>query len=363
MRKIVIFNPYPQGEAPSQRFRYEQYLNILQGQGFKITLFSFYNQSTWKKLYSKPPAWQFLQLIKGLVIALLRIPLAANANYIFIHREVAPLGPPMVEWLLAKVFRKRIIYDFDDAIWLTDKTEESWFEAKIRWRSKVRLICKWSYKVSCGNTYLCDYARQFNSNVVLNPTTIDTEAVHNIALHQRGGAHFSSSDERVVIGWTGSHTTLKYLEMLNSVLQSIEKKYTNISFLVIADKVPQLSLTRMEFRKWSKETEIADLAKMNIGIMPLPDDEWTKGKCGFKALQYMAMGIPALVSPVAINKVIVEDGENGFWCNDDKDWITKLSQLIENKTLRNEMGEKGKIFVNQHYSIKANSKNFLSLFS
>jgi len=308
--------------------------------------------------------------MKGLIIAFLRIPLAAKADYIFIHREVVPVGPPFVEWVLAKLLRKKIIYDFDDAIWLTDKTKESWPETILRWRSKVGSICRWSYKVSCGNSYLCDYARQFKKDVVLNPTTIDTDRMHSKALYKET-ASFIRADEKidksrnvgVVIGWTGSHSTLKYLEMIGTVLESLEKKYDKLSFLVIADKAPQLSLKRLEFRKWSQETEVKDLSLIDIGIMPLPDDKWTKGKCGFKALQYMAMGIPALVSPVAVNKVIVRDGENGFWCDQDQEWFDKLSLLIEDRALCDKMGATGRNLVEQHYSIKANAKNFSSLFS
>lgn len=271
-----------------------------------------------------------------------------------------------MEWILAKVLRKKIIYDFDDAIWLTDKTEESWFETTLRWRTKVGAICQWSYKVSCGNSYLCDYARQFNKNVVLNPTTIDTDKMHNSLYHegdspldQRG----KSSSGHVVIGWTGSHSTLKYLESLGVVMESIEKKYNSVSFLIIADKQPRLPAKRIEFRKWSKETEVADLAEMDIGIMPLPDDEWTKGKCGFKALQYMAMGIPAVVSPVAVNKVIVHNKVNGLWCISEQDWIEKLSLLIEDVAIRKQLGREAQIFVNGYYSVNSNKKNFLQLFS
>src|SRR5688500_1091441 len=121
-------------------------------------------------------------------------------DFVFIHREVSPLGPPIFEWILAKVLKKNIIYDFDDAIWLTDRHDESLVFRLLKWRSKVDLICRWSHKVSCGNEYLCRFAANFNNNVVYNPTTIDTENLHNPSFFKQPSGHL----DKITIGWTGS---------------------------------------------------------------------------------------------------------------------------------------------------------------
>jgi glycosyltransferase involved in cell wall biosynthesis len=275
---------------------------------------------------------------------------------VFIHREIMPGGPPILEWFIAKVFKKKIIYDFDDAIWLTDKRSEGFLEKTLRWRSKVSLICHWSHKVSCGNHYLANYARRYSDNVVLIPTTIDTDNAHNPDLFP------FKTDQPVTIGWTGSHTTLKYLEDIQAVLKRIESKYPSTKFLIIADRLPKLDLKNLVFKKWSQETEIADLKMADIGIMPLPDDEWAKGKCGFKALQYMALETPAVVSPVGVNTEIVEDGVQGFWCFSESEWFARLEQLILNVEERKQMGKRGRQKVIQHYSVRSNAATFLSLF-
>ena len=280
----------------------------------------------------------------------------SSYDFVFIHREAAPIGPPVFEWIMAKVFQKRIIYDFDDAIWLTDKKNESWIEKGIRWRGKVASITKWSYKVSAGNAYLADYAKCFNKNVVVNPTTIDTENVHKATKRR-------SSTDRIVIGWTGSHSTLKYLKEIEEVLSSIEQKFPNVFFFVIADKAPNLNLKRFEFKTWSLETEVTDLAQFDIGVMPLPDDEWAKGKCGFKALQYMAVEIPAVASPVGVNILIIKPGVNGFLATTPLEWEKSLTLLIEKESLRTEFGKKGRLMVEQHYSVESNKKNFQDLFN
>ncbi len=361
--KILFLVPYPLQEAPSQRFRFEQYFQTITGQGHYYAVQSFLNSQDWKVWYQSGKLLRksFI-LLKGFLKRVAALFTITSYDFIFVHREVTPVGPPIFEWIIAKVLRKKIIYDFDDAIWLTDKTNEGWLERTIRWRSKVGLICRWSYKVSCGNEFLGDYARQYTNDVVLNPTTIDTENVHNPDLYW-GIPRAARNDGKVIIGWTGSHSTLKYLQELEPVLQRLETRYSNLEFCVIADRAPELTLTCLRFKPWSRATEISDLSRVDIGIMPLPDDQWAKGKCGFKALQYMAMEIPTIASPVGVNIKIIKHAVNGFSASTVQDWENYLIHLIEHAELRKGMGEEGRKTVVDSYSVSSNSDNFLRLFN
>ncbi len=169
--------------------------------------------------------------------------------------------------------------------------------------------------------------------------------------------------DRIVIGWTGTHSTLSYLDLVVPVIQSLEKKLHNqFEFHVIADKNPNFELSSLRFIKWSKESEIQDLLKFDIGLMPLTDDLWAKGKCGFKALQYMAIGIPVIASPVGVNKNIIDEGVNGFLCKSLSQWEEKIVQLIKDQELRKRMGDAGRFKIVNNYSLDSNSGNFLSLF-
>lgn len=357
--KILFIVPYSVDYAPSQRFRFEQYFNFLSQFGHNTRLVPFQSQRNWQVFYQNG---QFLK--KGLLIfagSMRRVGLLLSVHrftHVFIHREALPFGPPWFEWLLAKIWKKKIIYDFDDAIWMTDKTTESRLEAMLKWRSKVRNICKLSYRISCGNAYLASYARKFNINVIVNPTTIDTENLHNRTLLS---PNRNGDDPTITIGWTGSRTTLKYLQPFLPVFYQLQQRFQNIRFLIIADQNPDLKNPAIEFKEWGLETEIRDLAQIDIGIMPLPDDEWSKGKCGFKLLQYMALGIPCVASAVGENQVIV-NGKNGRLASDENSWIAQLSELIYDHALRKEMGEIGRKFVIDRYSVNSNSENFLSLF-
>ncbi len=354
---ILFLVPYPLKESPSQRFRFEQYFHVLEQHGHRYQVQSFLDSHNWRTFYTSGKILKKIVTLfrgfgkrSGILFRLF------SYDFIFIHREAAPVGPPLFEWIIAKILRKKIIYDFDDAIWLTDNAHEHAIEKMIRWRSKVRTICKWSYRISCGNEYLCAFARQYNSIVVYNPTTIDT-----VGLHKPLKINPTNKD-KVTIGWTGSHSTLKYLKTIEPTLAKLEKEYPQSEIMIIANQNPNLQLQSLKFLPWKIETESEDLSKIDIGIMPLPDDEWTKGKCGFKALQYMAMGIPTVVSGVGVNVRIVDHSINGFHATTQMDWFDFLSRLINDQALRKAMGESGRKKVIDYYSVSSNTSTFLSLF-
>ena len=276
-------------------------------------------------------------------------------DFVFVHREVVPVGPPVFEWIIAKVLAKRIIYDFDDAIWLANTSEANKIAAGVKWHHKVADICRWAYKNSCGNAFLADYARQFNSRTVVNPTTIDTVCLHNQMRNQ-------AALGRLIIGWTGTHSTLKYLDQVVPVLAKLEAEGLDFEFRVISNQPPALMLRSLVFLPWRKDTEIADLLGFHVGLMPLEDDFWAKGKCAFKALQYMALGIPPLVSPIGMNTEVVQHGQNGFVCATPAEWEVSLRQLLADVQLRQRLGAAARNTVEQRYSVRANTSNFLALF-
>jgi glycosyltransferase involved in cell wall biosynthesis len=356
--RILFLTPYPLGRAPSQRFRFEQYLDILAAQGHQYRLAPFLSEATWRILYQPGQAAQkALGILGGFGRRLGHLLAAPAYDFVFVHREAAPIGPPILEWLLAKVMRKRLIYDFDDAIWLANTSEANRIAAGLKWHHKVDSICGWAYKNSCGNSYLAAYARQFTPRVTVNPTTIDTVHLHNQVRDQLAPGP-------LVVGWTGTHSTLKYLLPLVPVLARLEAEGVEFEFRVISNQPPAFNqpLRSLHFVPWQKATEIPDLLTFHIGLMPLEDDQWAQGKCAFKALQYMALGIPALVSPVGMNTEVVKDGYNGYICREEADWQLRLRQLLTDATHRQALGRAARATIEQHYSVVSNTPNFLQLF-
>jgi glycosyltransferase involved in cell wall biosynthesis len=354
--RILFLVPYPPGRAPSQRFRFEQYLDILTAAGHQYKLAPFLSVATWNVLY-KPgqaaaKAWGILSGFARRIGLLFQLP---AYDFVFIHREAAPLGPPLLEWIITKVLRKKVIYDFDDAIWLANTSEVNKVAASLKWHHKTASICGWVRRNSCGNSYLATYARQFNPEVVVNPTTIDTVHLHNRVRDQ-------SSPGRLVIGWTGTHSTLKYLDQVVPVLAKLEAEGLDFEFRVISNQPPQFPLRSLAFLPWRKETEIADLLGFHVGLMPLEDDPWAKGKCAFKALQYMALGVPALVSPVGMNTEVVQHGHNGFVCATPAEWEASLRALLADAGLRQRLGQAARATIEARYSVTSNTANFLGLF-
>ncbi len=355
--KVLFLVPYPVGEAPSQRFRFEQYFKLLNQNEIEFHTQSFWNIETWRILYKSGYRWRKLVGFAGGIARRIKaLFISTSHDFIFIHRECMPVGPPVFEWILAKLLRRRIIYDFDDSIWLANTSSENSIAAIFKWHSKVESVCAWSWRVSCGNEFLAAYARRFNHDVIINPTTIDTDH-HNVALTD---GHKKKS--RLTIGWTGTHSTVPYLRLIVPVIRALQLKY-DIDFLAISDKDPKLELSNFRHLNWRKESEIEDLAKIDIGLMPLTDDVWAQGKCGLKVLQYMALQIPSMASAVGVNVKIINHGSTGFVCKDDHDWEVYLEELIRNGALRRMIGEKARISIVKNYSVESNSSNFLSLFN
>tara|TARA_R110002072_G_scaffold20688_4_gene74884 strand:+ start:42760 stop:43830 length:1071 start_codon:yes stop_codon:yes gene_type:complete len=353
-KRILFITPYPQGEAPSQRFRFEQYFDFLKKQGYETEMHSFLNQKTWNSLYNHG---SFFAKASGIIGSFWRRKLLMFSirkfDYIYIHREASMIGPPIFEWFIAKVLRRKYIYDYDDAIWLTNYSEQNAKFQKLKAYGKVKKIIKWADVVTTGNSFLQEFGKKYNQNVLVIPTTIDLKKSHNQPTNH---SHFP-----VNIGWTGSHTTMSYLDSLIPVLQELEKE-NDFTFTIISNEKPTFKLNSLRFIKWKKETEIQDLSSINIGIMPLSDNEWAKGKCGFKALQYMSLEIPALASPIGVNTEIIEDGKNGYLCATSEEWKEKLSILLKNQQLREQIGKEGYDTVRKKYSVEANCGSYLKLF-
>lgn len=353
--KLLFLAPYPPGKSPSQRYRLEHYLTSLQQNNISYTYRSFLGTSAWE-FFFLPGNYlrKFGSVMMGFTKRFFQLFTIYRYDFIYVHREITPIGPPVFEWVIAKIFRKRIIYDFDDAIWIPATSESNKIVSGLKNFKKVGTICKWAYKVSVGNSFLAEYARKFTSEVYIIPTVVDTDNTHNRIQDQD---QFTPS-----IGWTGTFSTLKYLSLVLPVLDELQKSF-DFTFIVIADKDPKLPLRKYKFIKWNKEKEAEDLLRFHIGLMPLYDDEISKGKCGFKAIQYMSLGIPAVVSPVGVNAEIVNHGINGFVCGTEADWKNCLTQLLTGVELRGRMGKAARLTIEDRYSVTATKSTFMNLFT
>lgn len=348
---VVILCPYPKNSVGSQRFRFEQYLPYLKEQ-FSIVQLPFWSEKTNQILYKKGLLIQkSTGLIASCIKRILQLPKIYQAQIVFIHRETFPVGGAFYEYIISKWLKKKIIFDFDDAIWNLDSSDENKSMAWMKKPQKTENIIRYADLIFAGNQYLANYASQYNSNIIIIPTTIDTY------YHQK---QIKESNSTICIGWTGSKTTIPHFEIIIPVLLDLKQKYNDqISFQIIGDRYFQNDIIGIQGIEWNINSEIEDLSHINIGLMPLPDDEWTKGKCGFKGLQYMALSIPTIMSPVGVNNEIIENGKNGFLANSHKEWVEKISALIDSEELRNKIGKEGRETILKKFSVNSNKEKYL----
>lgn len=353
MPKILFLTVHRPDRSPSQRFRFEQYISFLEQNGFECTHFFLLDEKSDKLFYSKGKIFGKLGIVISSFFKLWRLSSRANDyDFIFIQRESFMLGTSFFEKRFSKS-KAKLIFDFDDSIWLLDVSNANKAFAWLKNPNKAAEIISMSDAVVGGNPYLCNYAKQFNKNVKLIPTTIDT-----IEYTNKGNKNTS-----ICIGWSGSLTTLKHFDHAVPFLKKLKEKYGDkISIKAIGDKNYKNEALNVISLPWRKENEVEELSTFDIGIMPLPDDKWASGKCGLKGLQYMALEIPTIMSPVGVNSEIIQDGVNGFLASTEDEWINKLTQLIESKELRQKVGKAGRKTVEEKYSIESQKTAYLKLF-
>ncbi len=251
---------------------------------------------------------------------------ARDADGILLHRKL------LSAWDGYCVRRggRKLIYDFDDAVMGNDRRPARAAHLRFqRFRRSVTL----ARMVLAGNPYLAQQAGRYNADVRIMPTGLDVKAYRVNA--QRPG------DGLVRLVWIGSRSTLKYLQEIRPALEEVGRRFPNVVLRMICDEFFDLGSLRVEKRPWSKETEAADLSTGDIGLAPLPDDPYTRGKCGFKILQYQAAGLPVVASPVGVNAQYVREGVTGFLARDGPQWVDRLRTLIENPELRATLGQCG----------------------
>ncbi len=343
--RVLFLVPYPI-EGASNRVRVEQFIPYLESKGVVCKVRPFVNPRFFRILYlphcyAEKAFWCALSTLNRA----LDIMRACFYDVVFIHREAYPFGGPLVESLLHAI-GKPMVFDFDDAIFLPNTSEENIYIERLKRPDKVYRIIRMSRAVIAGNAYLEEYAARYNDNVVVIASSVDTGTYVPAARPER---------DEVVVGWIGSNTTKNFLCDLKGVFGELSRRHRNVRFKFVGAKVYGMGLPQTVNKEWTLEDELKDLQGFDIGIMPMPDNEWTKGKCGFKALLYMSCGIPVVASPVGINTEIVDDGVNGFFARNGAEWLDRLSRLIEDRRLRFEMGKKGREKVVQKFSLESAS--------
>jgi glycosyltransferase involved in cell wall biosynthesis len=332
--------PYPVGFVPGQRFRLEQWAPLLEADGIDIVFSEFLDPAVMDILYARGHILRKgASVLRGYARRMADLGRLDAFDVAYVYREAAFFGSSWIERFMAR--RCPVVFDFDDAIYLPAATDDNPQARFLKWGGKVEAICRAVDCVTVGNDTLAAFARRHAAHVEVIPTTIDTDAYR--MTDRRANA-------RPVVGWTGSRSTARYLEALAPALRMLAGA-GDFELHVIGASIA-IDGVNVRCTPWSAATEVGDIRGFDVGLMPLTDDEWARGKCALKALQYMALGIPPVVSPVGVNSAVVRDGVNGFHARGHEEWVDRVGRLLHDPSLRARLGAEARRTVEERYSAR-----------
>ena len=344
---MLVLSPFPE-EGAGTRFRVSQYIPHLEANGFTVDVDAFFTPAFFRFVYRRGhlarKALGFARLAARRLAAV-----AATGRYdlIFIYREAFPIGPPLVERFL-RTRGPALVLDFDDAIYLPTASEANRFITSLKYAQKMSTIIGLADHVIVGNQYLRSYAHAYNAAVTMIPTCVDTNRF--VPRTDR-----ASAPEPLTIGWIGSPTTAFYLSGIADALREVARQHPFVLRVSGAGATPAFRGVTVREETWSLAREVELFNTCDIGVYPLRDDEWARGKCGFKAIQFMACGVAVVASPVGVNRDIIEDGVNGFLAGTREDWVRKIRLLLEDPALRARFGAAGRRTIEQRYSLRVHA--------
>ncbi len=348
MKKILILSRYS-NLAASSRQRFHLFEKTLNDEGYLLTYKPLFSDDYIAKIFgAKQPGK--LDIVLAYVRRFWAIVTSSHFDYIWLQYEAFPYLPSVFEKILP-IFNKRIVCDYDDAIFHKYDDWGNWFVKKLL-GNKLDTVLIHADQVICGNAYIQKWADRINLRTTIIPTVVDCKKYQQ---------DFSYSSDELTIGWIGSPATWCYMEPYLDFLSALSIKH-QFDVLIIGSGLSDPLPGRFRLSEWSEESEVQDIHEMHIGIMPLPDDKWAQGKCGYKLIQYMAASIPVIASPVGMNSKIVEHGVNGFLASTQADWEEAILTLISNPEIRKKMGIEARNMVKSQYSLQSQSQTITNIF-
>lgn len=347
-RKKILFLPKYPRKGASSRLRTYQFLPYWRAAGMDVTISPFFSTAYLDFIYSdKRP--EYLHVLACYWRRFWVLLTAGSYGVVCIEKELFPYLPAFPEWLLSRF--KGYWVDYDDAVFHNYDLGKYGMASRLM-PNKIDQVMKWASAVSVGNDYLMERARLAGAKKVIRLPTVIDPGRYKKKVHQ--------ASDTVTIGWIGSPSTLKYLDALLPVLESLSMELGIVLLLINGKKRPAFK-GKVQIIPWTEEGEAEALLQMDIGMMPLPDTPWERGKCAYKLIQYMACGLPVVASPVGMNKEVVTHGVNGFLAQTEAEWIDALGQLIRDWTLRKAFGEKGHQLVRKKYTLQQNFEKMQTL--
>jgi glycosyltransferase involved in cell wall biosynthesis len=348
--KVLGLASYP-AEAAATRYRLSQFVAPLAQRGITLTIHPFLDSKLFERLYHQGSLpGTAVGLLKSAVLRLGDVVAAARADVVLVQREAMMFGPPVIEWLATRTLKRPMVLDLDDATYVSYTSPTYGGLGKLlKWFSKTDDLIKWSAIVTCGNSSIAEYVSSKGAQARIIPTVVDTDIFRPAAR--------LAANEPIVLGWVGTHSTFPYLKSVFPALSSLAEKHKFRLKIVGAGK-DEISIPGVEVENlsWSLDREVEDFQSIDVGLYPLDVSlysGWAAGKSGFKAVQYMAVGIPYVATPVGGSAEIGEAGVTHFFASTHDEWYGALETLIVEAERRREMGAAGRRHVVEHYGLPA----------
>ena len=356
MPKVLFLTAYPVEDA-SCRYRVHQFVPYLERAGYHCTISTFATPRLFRAITRKGAIRA--RILDGLycsVRRLARLRDLSSFDFVIIHREAFPFFAPYFENVVFNR-HKKVIFSFDDAIYAGHEDASKLTHPTLyRWKHGHGYdeVIRRSAQIIVGNRILADYALKWNPNVSIIPTVVDTR--------QYWFKPVDSGHSRLTIGWIGSPSTSPYLSLIEPALRRLAAVHADkVQFRFYGDTEYKLNVPEFSSRPFRLDSEIDDLHSFDIGLMPLSDTEWTRGKCAFKAIQYMAAGVPTVASPVGITTDLIQDGVNGFLASSADEWFTALDRLVRDAELRRRIAVAARQTIEDSYSLDVWWPRFVAL--
>jgi glycosyltransferase involved in cell wall biosynthesis len=347
---VLALASYPV-QAAATRFRLQQFVGPLAERGITMAIHPFLDSSLFKQLYGRESLPRTaVGLVKSALLRLADVLAARSADVVMIQREAMMFGPPLIEWLITRGLKRPMLLDLDDATYVsyTSPTYGGIGKA-LKWFSKTDDLIRWATIVTCGNRSIAEYVSSKGARARLIPTVVDTDIFKPAPRH--------AATEPVVLGWIGTHSTFPYLESIFPVLRDLAGKYEFRLKIVGAGKTEvDVPGVKVENLAWDMDREVEDFQSIDVGLYPINESlyaGWAAGKSGFKAIQYMAVGIPYVATPVGASAEIGEEGRTHLLASKNDEWHSALETLLVSPERRLEMGTAGRRHVVEQYGLGA----------
>ncbi|HET7710063.1 MAG TPA: glycosyltransferase [Sphingomicrobium sp.] len=349
-KTMLVLCPFPEGVAAGQRLKYEQYFDDWAKSGFDIDVSPFMDPAFFRIVYERGHFWKKVWgTLRGHVRRLGDVMRVRRYSVVYVFMYVTPLGTTVLERMTRRLARK-LIYDVEDNV-VGDvdplvKGHPNSMVRSLRGKGKARFLIQTADHVITSAPALNELCMRINERRACTyiSSSVDTDRFVP--------ANPYSNDNVVTIGWTGTFSSRPFLDLLRPVFQQLAKRRT-FKLRVIGNFDYELPGVDLEVIRWSVEREVEDLQGIDIGVYPLPVDDWVTGKSGLKAIQYMAFAIPCVATNVGTTPLIIRHGDNGLLATSDDDWLTGLETLIDDPALRRRLGEQARRDAVERYSTKA----------